>query len=330
MKIFVSWSGERSQKLAEALHTWLPLVLPYTVPWVSKSDIQAGERWSLAVATELQESTFGIICVTRDNMNAPWILFESGAIAKSMKDGRVIPLLLDLDLKEISGPLAQFQAKKADEEGFRQLIFDLNKAAPNGEPEDRITQRFDPMFASLRDKLDKIPSTGAHKTARAQGEIMEELVASVRSFEVRFRDVVDEEPNFRRRIRRRIHPGMIMDLTREISENPSDPIGILILYSHFKDEIPWLYEIAVEFYHAIVSNDRIRAKAARVRLKRATDSMRHGPFMDLMIGDKMTHMMLREAADFVPMLFNELGFEDVGDEIEAPRRRVRRLKDSAG
>lgn len=325
MKIFVSWSGERSQKVAEALHIWLPLVLPYTVPWVSKSDIQAGERWSLAVATELQESKFGVICVTRDNVNAPWILFEAGAIAKSMEDGRVIPLLLDLDLKEISGPLAQFQAKKADEDGFRQLIFDLNKVAPVSEPEDRITQRFDLMYSSLKIKLDKIPASGGSKPTRAQGEILEELVSSVRNFEMRFRDVMDEEPNFRRRMKRRFHPGMVMDMTREMSENPSDPIQLLIFFSNFKDEMPWIYELAVELYHSLCAKDATRAKSAQRRLKRAMDMVRHGPFLDMMGGDKMTYMMLREASEFFPMMIMDSTIGDNREGISRPaRQRVAR------
>ncbi len=29
MKVFISWSGERSRELGSALHAWLPLVLQY-------------------------------------------------------------------------------------------------------------------------------------------------------------------------------------------------------------------------------------------------------------------------------------------------------------
>jgi hypothetical protein len=77
---------------------------------VSEADIEAGERWSDAVASELEASNFGIICVTRQSVAAPWLLFEAGALAKSLSSS-VAPLLLDIELKEITGPLAQFQAK---------------------------------------------------------------------------------------------------------------------------------------------------------------------------------------------------------------------------
>lgn len=61
MKVFISWSGERSQALAQALRDWLPMVLYYVEPWLSHSDIEAGERWAHEVAKELEVSKFGIL-----------------------------------------------------------------------------------------------------------------------------------------------------------------------------------------------------------------------------------------------------------------------------
>ena len=67
MKVFISWSGERSHVLADALHEWMPLVLHYVEPWLSQADIEAGQRWAEQVAKELETSNSGIICVTREN-----------------------------------------------------------------------------------------------------------------------------------------------------------------------------------------------------------------------------------------------------------------------
>lgn len=127
MKVFVSWSGERSEALARALRDWLPMVLHYVEPWLSKSDIEAGERWANEVAKELDASKFGITCITRENVGAPWILFEAGALAKSMQEGRVIPLLLDVEFKDIGGPLAQFQAKKVEKGGLWDVVSSINQ-----------------------------------------------------------------------------------------------------------------------------------------------------------------------------------------------------------
>ncbi len=303
MKIFISWSGERSQALAEALRNWLPLALHYAKPWLSKSDIHAGDRWSVEVAKELQESNFGIICVTKDNLNSPWILFESGALAKSMEDGRVIPLLLDLDFKEISGPLAQFQAKKAEKSGIKELVDGLNKSAPSPEPSERLDQIFEPLYAQLGDAIEKIPLNKSSKQVRSQGEILEELVSSVRNVEMRVRDAMDDEPGFRRRFRRRISPGMLMDVTRSLSDEPYDPIQILIFFSLFRDELPWLYELALAFYRAISEGNREQAQASFEKLKRALEMGSRGPFFDMLgVDSKMAHMLLMDAREFIPAL----------------------------
>ena len=108
MKVFISWSGERSLALANALRDWLPLVLQYVEPWLSKADIDAGDRWDGELSKNLSESNFGISCVTSDNFLSPWLLFEAGALAKSVDEGRLVPLLFDLDIKDLSGPLARF------------------------------------------------------------------------------------------------------------------------------------------------------------------------------------------------------------------------------
>lgn len=153
MKVFISWSGEQSHVLAKALHEWLPLVLHYTDPWLSQSDINAGERWGVKIAKELEATNFGIICVTKENINSPWILFEAGALAKSMEEGKVIPLLLDIDFKEITGPLAQFQAKKTEKTGISDVIFAINKNSSTAVPDARLHQLFESLWSSLESKI---------------------------------------------------------------------------------------------------------------------------------------------------------------------------------
>ena len=173
MKIFISWSGERSQLLAQALHEWLPLILHYVVPWLSQANIEAGERWATEVAKELENSNFGIICVTRENVASPWILFEAGALAKSMQGSRVIPLLLDLDFRDITGPLAQFQAKKVENVGLWEIVNSINQNATPPVPEARVKQLFDALWSALEQKIAAIPKqTAVAKHARSQPEVL--------------------------------------------------------------------------------------------------------------------------------------------------------------
>ena len=86
MKIFISWSGKLSQNLGNALKEWIPDVLQAVQCYFTPEDIQKGDRWSSEIAKELEESMFGIFCVTPENLNSGWMHFEAGAISKSKDD----------------------------------------------------------------------------------------------------------------------------------------------------------------------------------------------------------------------------------------------------
>lgn len=281
MKIFISWSGERSEALAKALREWFPLVLHYIEPWLSQSDIQAGERWSIEIAKELENCNFGVICITRENMNSPWILFEAGALAKSMQDGRVIPLLLDLDFKEISGPLAQFQSKKADSDGIKELIGSLNKAATTPVPDLQLNKLIAALWDDLEKQIIAIPKSGTPtKHSRPQGEILEELVSSVRTVEMRVRDVMDHDPFSRRKRRSRLHPGMMHELVHRTADGPRDPLILLVMASFLREEAPWIYELALEAYRALRSGKKEEGQKATRRFMISLDLLQQGPFSE--------------------------------------------------
>ena len=84
MRVFLSWSGERSKSLALALKTWLPDVVQRLDPWISAKDIDRGTRWGVELSRELEKTDIGIVCLTPENVTAPWILFESGALSKAL------------------------------------------------------------------------------------------------------------------------------------------------------------------------------------------------------------------------------------------------------
>src|SRR3712207_1416071 len=109
MKVFISWSGPQSKAVAEALRVWLKLVIQSVEPFVSSQDIAKGDRGLRVIANELEETSFGIVCVTRENSLTPWINFEAGALSKTVGEGRVVPFLLDMPVSDLTGPLAQFQ-----------------------------------------------------------------------------------------------------------------------------------------------------------------------------------------------------------------------------
>jgi TIR domain len=310
MKVFISWSGERSQTLAEALRNWLPLVLHFVEPWVSKSDIDAGERWASEVGKELAASNYGVICITRENIQSSWILFEAGALAKSMEQGRVIPLLLDIEFKDISGPLAQFQAKKVEKDGLLDIVTSINKLEPQPVPEARLAQLFESLWPNLQEKVEQIPNpTGVVKHNRPQHEILEELVSGVRGLDLRFRESLEEAPPLRRR-RNRVHPMMLRELQHSLELRPNDPMTLIILASFLKDDFPWLYELASDAYRAASSGNIKTQKRSYHRFVSAVRMLRHGPFLDELGGDKATYMIMRELERFLEFRPAGLGPED--------------------
>lgn len=101
MRVFLSWSGERSRIVADALRHWIPDVIQSVELWMSGSDIEAGARWNERIQHQLSESRFGILCVTPENIPSPWLLFEAGALAKTIEDTFVCPYLIDLEPSDL-------------------------------------------------------------------------------------------------------------------------------------------------------------------------------------------------------------------------------------
>ena len=305
MKVFISWSGERSKSLAQAFHEWLPLVLHYVEPWLSEADIEAGERWAQSVAKELAASNFGIICVTSENITSPWVLFEAGALTKSLETSRVIPLLLDLEFSDVSGPLAQFQAKKLSCAGIGEVILSIQNAADEPIPEARAKQLFEALWPEFEKRLEAIPDDApAERHMRPQHEILEELVASVRSLDSRVREAEDmgRTPFGGSKRHRLMHPMMFREFHHTVGERPDDPIMILVLASMFRDDLPWLYELGHDAYRAIRACQP-EAIPALHRFRRATRNLMRGPFMEEFGMDPMMmDMTLHEIERFCERL----------------------------
>ena len=69
MKVFISWSGDRSRQLAEVIREWLPNVMQFAKPFFTPADIDKGKRWNNDISKELGQSQIGIIVMTEENLN---------------------------------------------------------------------------------------------------------------------------------------------------------------------------------------------------------------------------------------------------------------------
>ena len=188
MKLFLSWSGEVSSKVANAFRDWIPSVIQTIVPYLSAEDIEKGARWSANIAKELEDSHYGIIIVTKDNMHAPWINFEAGALSKSIEKAHVTPFLFGLKNSELKGPLTQFQSTLNEKEDINRLIKSINSRMPEGQRlrEQLVEKAFEVFYPELQNTLQTIEktsselSTGLKKSHKSQAEVLEEVVTQQR------------------------------------------------------------------------------------------------------------------------------------------------------
>jgi len=156
-------------------------VLPAAHAWVSDRDIGAGARWSDELVGVLAETKVGVICLTRDSQQKPWLLFEAGALAKQKDKVIVCPYLLDLEEGDVApGPLTMFQSKRATEEGTRDLFVTINKALQEPRKPESFGRVFDSAWPKLEAKLNVLPRPPA-PSPRSQDDVLKEILATVRS-----------------------------------------------------------------------------------------------------------------------------------------------------
>ena len=126
MKIFISWSGDLAGSVAEILQRWLQCVIQKSDPWTSKK-MDRGVIWFSEISDQLKDTSIGIICLTKENKDRPWILFEAGALSKSIDQSRVCTLLIDLRPDDVTYPLAGFNHFVPSKSGMRELVTTLNR-----------------------------------------------------------------------------------------------------------------------------------------------------------------------------------------------------------
>jgi hypothetical protein len=182
VKVFLSWSGERSRQVAEALRIWLPCVIQAVEPWMSSSDIDKGTRWGVDLATQLSDTKFGVICLTPENLTAPWILFEAGALSKTLVETFVCPYLYELQPSDVAGPLAQFQATKAQREDTWGLVQTLNSAlGDQALSTDMLSRSFQVWWLILEENLAGIPMPERPTSPqRSERDVLDEVLTLVR------------------------------------------------------------------------------------------------------------------------------------------------------
>ena len=178
MKVFVSWSGKRSRLYAKALVRWLPGVINALKPWMSDKDIAAGIPWFEKMGKTLASHDIGLICVTPENMGAPWLTFEVGALSKAFEVSRVCPILFGFDTAELTGPLSQFQSTKFEKESMKKLLNDLNDLQGSSKLEkDILENSFNNSWQQLKKRIERLSKTKLDGDARCWDGVLKVLTS---------------------------------------------------------------------------------------------------------------------------------------------------------
>jgi hypothetical protein len=183
MKIFISWSGPFSQHAAQCLREWLPYIFQDIEPFVSTEDIKKGSRWRLELATQLATTHFGIVCLSSGHTDTPWLMFEAGALSKSLEATAAVSTLLFGVLKssDIKGPLADFQHTNFEKEDFYRLVKRINEVQPSKRPEGTLRTVFDKFWGDLEKMVHtEMPLDQYPVKERDQEDMIREILDIVR------------------------------------------------------------------------------------------------------------------------------------------------------
>lgn len=332
MKVFISWSGNKSHKVALVYRDWLPSVIQTIEPYVSSEDIDKGARWSTDIATELEDSTFGILCVTNENLNAPWLAFEAGALSKTMDKAFVSPFLFDIKRSEVDGPILQFQSTIFQKEDIKKLVKTLNKACGEQSITDaRLEKAFEVWFPTLEEELNKLKDIADEPTKLEEqngysSEILEEILDLARNNQKLLRNPdqklsesiesisqnIKEQRNYMRhnsdadfnRMSRKFHPMMIEELMHMMPKSKSNHYGFLIALSFFRKDFPWIYDAGKELVDILKSKSSKTSKREAVsEFKQLMEITTEHPMMREIYGMRKEYRMYMREIPHMMMRF---------------------------
>ncbi len=283
MKVFLSWSGDLSHGVAKILKDWLSSVIQSLEPYVSSEDIDKGARWSVDIAKELNESSFGILCVTSENYLEPWLNFEAGALSKSIDKDYVCPFLFNVKPTDFNGPITQFQATSFVKNDIEKLIKSLNKASENPLKGDLLSNSFERCWVELEKKLNNLKANKSSEDGKTQAKkptqhkMVEEILELTRDNQKLIRQSND---NFNMRdemslesFTRKSKNDFFRDrgyryLIHELScrkDKKNFIIGLSIIVSLFKNDLPWIHDAGLDLINTLKSQKKSSSKQQAIK-----------------------------------------------------------------
>lgn len=333
--VFVS-HDTRDAEIAEAFSKLLGSVSAGVLKSFRSSDkrgkqgIEYGVEWYPEIMGKLEDASDVVCLLTPYSVGRPWILYEAG-VAKGKLDTPVHGLALGVPLSDAStGPFAQFQNCDDDEDSITSLVMQLVGRIPNAEPDRDIVEM---QVQSFKKKVSEILSKQGHQEEKPSKTKVDNsaIAKQFEEIKVMFQDLpsrvegrlAESLPRSRQKRRsRKFHPMMFDEFMHFSKYEDESLIGLLVMMSPFKDDMPWLYDICSEIYFASESEDYDRVKKLLNSLIGITKMAGRHPYFDELIDSKETHMILMD----LPHILERYVMKNLGTPVRVRRRRKKAVE----
>lgn len=308
--IFIS-HDTRDAELAEAFSKLLTSVSAGVLKSFRSSDrrgargIEYGVEWFPEIMKQLEKARDVVCLLTASSIDRPWILYEAG-VAKGKLEASVFGIALGVSLgKASTGPFAQFQNCDDDEESLTKLVMQLVDRIPDSEPDhDAIlmqVKRFKSTAADLLAKKDDLEKPGEEDLQpdnSAVAKMFEEVKVMFRDLPSRFESEGAEKGESKRRSlpRHFRHPMMVREILSMTGGDTQQNIALLILMMvcPTRDDCPWVYDLALDFYRVAMTDNPRATRKAFVTFRRTLETTVHGPMGDFFEIPQETRKYFRE------------------------------------
>ncbi len=301
--VFIS-HDTRDAEIAEAFSKLLSSVSAGVLKSFRSSDkkgnqgIEYGVDWYPEIMKKLNDASDVVCLLTPHSIDRPWILYEAG-VAKGQLETPVHGLALGIPLSEAStGPFAQFQNSDDDTDSITSLVMQLVSRIPNAEPDREVVvgqvDAFKTKVANLAEDQGAAKQEKPKKVDNSSvAKLFEEIKVMYQDLPERIESRVGDMPTRHRR-KRRFHPMMLDEMLHMPEMEDSPFLGLLIWLGLFRNEFPWLYDIAYELYQASEDDDLSKVDKLTSMLLRTSKMMRRNHILEEFCDSKDSYVIIRE------------------------------------
>lgn len=308
--IFISHDS-RDAEIAEAFSKLLSSVSAGVLKSFRSSDkkgnqgIEYGVEWYPAIMKKLEAASDVVCLLTPNSVNRPWILFEAG-VAKGKLDTPVHGIAIGTPLNNaVAGPFAQFQNLDDDTDSLTALVLQLVSRIPNAEPDRGVIKGQVQAFQEkIQQILSNIPTdviTEEKQDENALAKMFEEIKVMYQDLPIRIQKRLDPERSSPSRHIRRNHPHMLEEMIY-MSNDINNGYFLLIFAAIFKDEFPWIHDIAKEAFREVESKSPNALSSLRNLQELFNRVTSHPIIWDL--SSKQRASEFREYSEFYMKMFN--------------------------